>query len=50
MPLWVAISVSLACLIVGYCAACWLTDAAHQDLEQEIRLLENEVRRKERKV
>jgi hypothetical protein len=42
MAVWVVVSISLVCLCLGYGAACWSTDASHQDLEAELRLLEIE--------
>lgn len=48
MALWLAISASLACLLLGFAGACWAGDASQQDLEQENRLLEIQVARLER--
>jgi len=35
MALWVGISISLTCLVLGYAIACWVTSATQSDLEEE---------------
>lgn len=50
MPLWVAISISLACLCVGYGVACWTEGSSRSDLEHDNFRLEMELARCKRGV
>lgn len=49
MALWTSISISLACLVIGYAVACWTEGSSRDDLEHQNFYLEIENERLKRR-